>query len=344
LQGRNPRFDGSRNLAPNTAGQENAEFVNNVIYDWGSYTVNGGEGGNYNIVNNYYKYGPSTGSGSSIGVPVKAMVLNPYKTTTLPYGQFYLTGNYADSYPAVSARNWRGVSMSGGAQADTTLSKASTAFTIGTNPLPTQAAQAAYASVLAGAGCVLPVRDAIDQRIVLEVQNRTGAIIDVQGGYPHGTPYSTSQAAWPVLNCGAPPTDTDHDGMPDAWETANGLNPNDPADRATLAANGYANLENYLNGLVAATVLATAPASATTGLLKAYPNPVGDGTLTLARPRSTSAGQVLVYDLQGRQVLAVHTLAGGADISLPVSNLRAGLYLVRYTDGAQTLTTKFTKE
>jgi hypothetical protein len=166
----------------------------------------------------------------------------------------------------------------------------------------------------------------------------------VQGGYPHGTPYSTSQAAWPVLTCGAPPADTDHDGMPDAWETANGLNPNDPADRATLAANGYANLENYLNGLVAATVLATAPASAPTGLLQAYPNPVGDGTLTLARPRSASAGQVTVYDLQGRQVLTVSTVAGGADINLSVGGLRAGLYLVRYTDGAQTLTTKFTKE
>jgi pectin methylesterase-like acyl-CoA thioesterase len=344
LQGRNPRFDGSRNLAPNTPGQENAEFVNNVIYDWGAYTVNGGEGGNYNIVSNYYKYGPSTGTGSSVGVAVKSQLLNPYKTSTLPYGQYYLTGNYADGYPAVSARNWRGVSMNGGAQADTTLAKATTAFAIGTDLLPTQAAQAAYTSVLAGAGCVLPVRDAIDQRIVLEVQNRTGTIIDVQGGYPHGTPYSTSQAAWPVLTCGAPPTDTDHDGMPDAWETANGLNPNDPADRATLAANGYANLENYLNGLVAATVLATAPASATAGQLQAYPNPVGGGTLTLTRPRSTSPGQVVVYDLRGRQVLAVSTLAGAADISLPASNLSPGLYLVRYTDAGQTLTTKFTKE
>jgi hypothetical protein len=272
------------------------------------------------------------------------MLLNPYKTTTLPYGQYYLTGNYADGYPAVSARNWRGVSMNGGTQADTTLSKASTAFAIGTNPLPTQAAQDAYASVLAGAGCVLPVRDAIDQRIVLEVQNRTGAIIDVQGGYQHGTPYSVSQAAWPVLNCGAPPTDTDHDGMPDAWETSMGLNPNDPADRATLAANGYANLVNYLNGLVAATVLASAPAASTADLLQAYPNPVGGGTLTLTRPRSTSPGQVAVYDLRGRQVLTVSTLAGNTDISLPVNGLSTGLYLVRYTDARQTLTTKFTKE
>ena len=257
----------------------------------------------------------------------------------------YASGNYDHGYPAVTADNWRGIRLHNypATPANFALFRQA-APTPGLAPITTQTAQAAYASVLAGVGCVLPTRDAIDQRIIQEVQNRTGTIIDVQGGYPHGTPYSTSQAAWPVLTCGAPPTDTDHDGMPDAWETANGLNPNDPADRATLAANGYANLENYLNGLVAATVLATAPASTAAGLLQAYPNPVGDGTLTLARPRSTSAGQVLVYDLQGRQVLAVSSLAGSADISLPVGGLRAGLYLVRYADSAQTLTTKFTKE
>ena len=69
------------------------------------------------------------------------------------------------------------------------------------------------------------------------------------------------------------PLDTDHDGMPDAYETANGFNPNDAADRATLAANGYANLENYLNGLAASTVLATAKATSAPDLLQAYPQP-----------------------------------------------------------------------
>jgi hypothetical protein len=199
-----------------------------------------------------------------------------------------------------------------------------------------QSAQAAYTAVLAGAGCVLPARDAIDQRIMQEVQNRTGSIIDVQGGFQHGTPYSTSQVAWPVLNCGAAPTDTDHDGMPDAWETSMGLNPNNAADRATIAAN--------LNGLVAATVLATAPAISHAGLLQAYPNPVASGTLTITRPRSSSPGQLAVYDLSGRRVLLSNSLAGTTDTSLPVSGLGAGTYLVRYTDVEQTLVTKFTKE
>ncbi len=55
------------------------------------------------------------------------------------------------------------------------------------------------------------------------------------------------------------PADTDHDGMPDSYETANGLNPADATDRNGYAANGYTNLENYLNSLTNTTT-DTAPA------------------------------------------------------------------------------------
>lgn len=44
--------------------------------------------------------------------------------------------------------------------------------------------------------------------------------------------------------------DTDGDGIPDAWESANGLNPNDASDGMKIASNGYTNLENYVNSLV----------------------------------------------------------------------------------------------
>ena len=55
---------------------------------------------------------------------------------------------------------------------------------------------------------------------------------------------------WPRLASGTPPVDSDHDGMPDAWERELGLDPEDPADRnGDVAGNGYTNLENYLNEL-----------------------------------------------------------------------------------------------
>jgi hypothetical protein len=89
--------------------------------------------------------------------------------------------------------------------------------------------------------------DTIDARAVRALQNNSG-----------GTTTATSTATacsdgecgetgtYPV---GTPPIDTDGDGIPDSWETGHGLNPNDPADGPVITANGYSNLENYLNEL-----------------------------------------------------------------------------------------------
>lgn len=54
---------------------------------------------------------------------------------------------------------------------------------------------------------------------------------------------------WPELKSAAAPADSDHDGMPDAWEREHGLDPANPADRNGLGSNGYTNLENYLNSI-----------------------------------------------------------------------------------------------
>lgn len=234
---RNPRFAGISTYTPNTIGIENADFRNNVIYNWGINTVYGGEGGNYNVVNNYYKYGPNTGRG------VKYRICNPSNSATVPYGKWYVNGNYVDGSPANTADNWAGVST-----ADPAAAMATTPFDLG-YPLSTQTAQDAFESVLQRAGCTLPNRDTLDQRIVNDVRNRTGRIIDVQGGYPHATPYDQTVNAWPTLAASPAPVDSDHDGMPDSYETANGFNPNDAADRNGYASNGYTNLENYLSSL-----------------------------------------------------------------------------------------------
>jgi len=94
-------------------------------------------------------------------------------------------------------------------------------------------------------------RDTLDQRIVLNVQNRTGRIIDVQGGYPHGTAYELTVSAWPVLRSLAPLLDTDKDGMPDEWEKQKGLNAADATDaKKVLLHRFYSNIEVYLNGIL----------------------------------------------------------------------------------------------
>ncbi|GAB2963265.1 pectate lyase [Hymenobacter coalescens] len=236
---RTPRFNGSRHAK--VAGWENTDLRNNVFYNWGENNVYGGEGGNYNVVSNYYKYGPSTKAS------VRFRVLNPYKSETLPYGRYYVAGNYVDGSPERTADNWLGVDMQGGA--DRAQARAAQPFAIG--GVVTQSAAEAYEAVLRGAGAVRPRRDTLDERIVRNVRQRTGRIIDVQGGYPHGTPYTTSQKAWPVLKAAPAPADSDHDGMPDQWEKKHGLNAADATDRGKAGTNGYTMLEIYLNELAA---------------------------------------------------------------------------------------------
>jgi len=243
-RGRMPRFDGIRNISTDTG-----DFRNNVIYNWASYNTNGGEGGTYNIVGNYYKWGPSTPNNSTAGVNRRSMILHPFEQSSppLPYGRFFLDGNFSDNSTLVSAFNWRGVAFEGGSLADSATQRVQQPFRH--VPVNTQSAQDAYRDVLLLAGCSLPNRDTLDARIVRDVENRTGRLIDVQGGYPRGTPFSVSQNAWPALAQGTRQTDSDQDGMPDNWELARGLNPQLASDRnGYISTSGYSNLENYING------------------------------------------------------------------------------------------------
>jgi hypothetical protein len=82
------------------------------------------------------------------------------------------------------------------------------------------------------------------------VRNRTGRLIDVQGGYPHGTEYQKTVNAWPALKSLPAPEDSDKDGMPDDWEKRNGLNPTDAADASSYKLDkSYTNIEVYVNSL-----------------------------------------------------------------------------------------------
>jgi pectate lyase len=235
---RNPRLQGIRN--------DPVDFVdyrNNVIYNWGENTVYGGEGGQYNIVNNYYRYGPSTRNS------VKNRVVNPSRSETVPYGKFFVEGNYVDGFPEVTKDNRRGVVMGGkGSEEDKNATLVSAPF--GAIQVNMQRAEQAYSDVLNFVGASLK-RDTLDQRIINDVRNRTGRIIDVQGGYPHGTPYGQSASAWPKLVSAPAPADADKDGMPDEWEKEKGLNPADPSDASGIKLHSfYTNIEMYINSLV----------------------------------------------------------------------------------------------
>jgi pectate lyase len=234
---RTPRFNGIRHTS-----EENCDYRNNVIYNWGGNNVYAGEGGTYNIINNYYKSGPDTRPG------VKSRVANPYKGKDYPVGKWYINGNYMDGNTDVTLDNWKGVVINEGTAADLKAARLDQPF-IAIN-IRTQAAYDAYLDVLQSAGASYK-RDTLDTRIINDVKNRTGGLIDVQGGFPHGTPYEKTTLAWPFLNSLSAPADTDKDGMPDEWEKNNGLDANDAADASQVKLHAYySNIELYLNGLL----------------------------------------------------------------------------------------------
>ena len=173
--------------------------------------------------------------------------MNPFKTATIHFGSFYVSGNYSDGSDEVTKNNLLGVVMNDGSEEDKNKSMQSTPF--GFLQVETETAELAYKSVLDYAGASVR-RDTLDQRIINDVKNRTGRIIDVQGGFPHGTSYEISRTAWPYLKSLPAPADADKDGMPDEWELKNGLDPSNSGDASiTGLHNYYTNIEVYINSL-----------------------------------------------------------------------------------------------
>lgn len=236
---RNPRFNGTRLGAT----QELVDFRNNLIYNWGNNNVYGGEAGYYNVVNNYFKYGPSTSKS------VRYRIVNPSKTDKLPFGKWFVAGNYVDEAPDVTSNNRLGIHMPKEATEDEKkISIINEAHVV--EPIPAQSATDAYNDILKNVGASYR-RDTMDARIINDVKNRTGKIIDVQGGFAHGTSYELTVKAWPELKSFPAATDSDQDGMPDDWEKKNGLNAGDAGDSSKFVlSKTYTNIEVYLNSLV----------------------------------------------------------------------------------------------
>lgn len=222
---RNPRFSGSSSTA--NAPDEFLDFRNNVIYNWKGNSIYGGEKGNYNVVNNYFKAGPATPKDR------KDRIVNPSE----PYGSFFVQGNHVEGFPEISNDNWKG-----GVQCkDPEAAKRHEMISIEDN-VHTQTAKAAYASVLESAGASL-VRDAVDRRIVDQV--RKG-----RAGVGRGIIDSQEQVGgWPELQSTQAPLDSDGDGMPDAWEKQRGLDPEKDDSALYSLDKRYTNIEVYINGL-----------------------------------------------------------------------------------------------
>lgn len=243
---RNPRFDHS--YVNNTCFGP-IDYVNNVVYNWGSNSTYGGEGYSQarkiNMVNNYYKYGPATKKKTRLVDPTVSCSYCSDGHTLIP-GKFFLSGNYMFGSDAVTSDNWEGSTVK------TDAVKATARWTDGLTSITNeQTAEEAFETVLTKAGCSLH-RDVIDTRIVTEVRNGSYTYTGSNGSTKGLIDSPSDVGGYPTLNPGTLLTDTDMDGMPDEWEDANGLDKNAGSDgKAYTLDKTYTNLEVYLNSLVA---------------------------------------------------------------------------------------------
>lgn len=256
-------------------------FVNNIVYNWVHRSSDGGDyTAKFNMINNYYKPGPATPKEGNIGHRILKPEAGRSKLDHKVYGRVYAEGNVMEGFPEITADNWKG-----GIQIETdpdcgdftSYMRSATPFEM--PYVRITSATDAYDQILKNVGATIPTRDIIDERIIEEVRTgvpyydeklakkhngdtsglaeksraedgsfkyrrlpkdsyKVGIITDPMqmGGYPEykGTPY----------------VDTDKDGMPDEWEIANGLNPNDPSDaNGDINGDGYTNIEKYINGI-----------------------------------------------------------------------------------------------
>ncbi len=238
------------------------------------------------LISNYYRPGPATQRNTSGA--------RYWCAPSTPYGQWYLSGNKfevnskwapsstiwgeeeltkvnADNYYGAQAGSaGRGINLTG--SNFTTYTRTEIPYAL--SGLEYESADEAYQKVVNQAGASLPRYDEVDQRLIDEAAGRidpqyAGASLPGEKGIidapddiklkEHDTYVvdGVTYTNFPFLGMREGERyiiDTDCDGMPDAYEDEMGFDKADPSDGAKVAANGYTNVENYLNGIVDGTI------------------------------------------------------------------------------------------
>ena len=323
--------------------------VNNLVYNWGWLATQIAGGVEVDIVGNHYVRGPDDDSRSEIAWRLEdewdTCNLGPDRAPSI-----YLAGNTGSNQPEPDGEQWTtlmeqvgGGNGWGWPGSPPQLTRVPRAYER-TRPLPTGGVPITVLPVGQLEAALLPTvgasrrldemgrwvmnRDAVDLRVLEEYQTRTGRhrlTEDDAGGYPTIAP-------------GTPYADLDADGMADAWEDASGLDPTDPAD-GPLDADGYTNLEEFLNATPAVSVGAEAEPDAADGLRLYTASPTRGGARVFAQVPKAGTARIDVLDVLGRRMATLHDgalPAGEHDFALPA--LPPGRYTVRLAGASGTAT------
>ena len=373
LMNRGPRFNGARYgwtgytsnkeystyKWQNTVQAENVDFRNCVMYNAQGTCYGGPGGGQINIVNNYYKAGPShslkgtTLNGLKVDVStgkergyqdrITLVTLSTKDNSDKNHPEFYdmtsryyINGNTTETTKGSKTANkdWKGVSYDkgvpslngeyyspdannfyGDAVAHTTISGKSCVKIKMDEPAPTgqvttHSAAEAYEKVLANVGASL-YRDEIDARYMEEAKTGTATykgsitnspgiidkVSDVKGYTEDNFGTGTRPADF----------DTDKDGIPDEWEKANGLNPNNASDAITYSLDEkgyYTNIEVYANSLVE-NIMKAENQDALSGVDEYYPTTVSTGISQIENNQevgNSAIKSITYYTLNGTKL------------------------------------------
>jgi pectate lyase len=334
-----------------------------VNYNWGhvgsfyggEWMKTGGKGfAHTNVVNCYFVPGPATPSTLTFARPSRG-------DTSFPgYPKWYFDGNVMVGSDAITNDNWLGVDGSYIDVKDSIRSEEEFVKTDGVLEQYdhyTQTASDAYQAILKDVGATLPKRDAHDIRLIKEMKGEIpvlrylytdsngqvspvkgvgSGLIDSQVNLVSPEDRAAGKDAWSVYQSSKPDqaiVDTDHDGMPDEWETAHQLHPSDGTDFRTITPSGYTYLEVYLAELAGDTIDYNTPVKNAVdeyshhGSIQLFPNPCND-ELNIRCPQQIIAIEII--DLLGSKVIEIANSEGISNLS--VSHLKVGYYIVRSKD------------
>ncbi len=201
------------------------DYRNNICYNGVKYTFVARKGAApvfVNMVGNTFITGPNSLKVKGSGQPPRVA-----RQVQLPTSTVYEKDNLMferDEKPLVASQVWK--SCARRADRPHEMPK-----------VTTHPAKENYANLFEVVGALPP--DPMNKRVFREVRTRTGKVRQ------HEAPF--------IEKGPEPPADSDRDGMPDFWEKAMKLNPNDPSDSVKdQDGDGYTNIEEYLNDLALA--------------------------------------------------------------------------------------------
>jgi hypothetical protein len=346
---RNPRL-GERD-EDEFALTDAVDLRNNVIYNWHGNSCYGGEAMNVNIVNCYYKPGPATTKTERI-VAIDKELEGGTPVSNI-WGKFYIDGNVLVASERATNDNWTyGVFNQFHSKYGTVSAAEKEEIKIET-PHPTgevmtHTAEMAYEKILEYVGASY-VRDTVDKRVIHEVRTGTATFMDGGNGSEDGIiDTQETVGGWPELKSGDSPADTDEDGMPDEWEVAKGLDPENAGDAQETTVDGaYPNVEVYLNSLVADIIegqyegaeLVNVEDKTSSNQIKNKPGNCkinyDSGYLNVQGNQQIET--IEVYNVSGKKLISSYIQSQNAQISVRLS--KGALYIVKITSADNRLQT-----